>query len=103
MVFHYDKFTGFSAPQVCEAAYLYSSRIPVTVLVSPSNYHRMRKAYQDMSVPGVPSNVPKPVVAPLLLEEKHLNIEHMLKLMAVDEKEGKISLYMEVSDGIGRC
>lgn len=60
----------------------------------------MKRAYQDMSVPGVDPDVPKPVVAPLLLEEKHLNIEHMLKLMAVDQKEGKISLYMEVSDGM---
>ncbi|KAF6236956.1 hypothetical protein HO173_004835 [Letharia columbiana] len=101
MVFHYDKFTGFSASQICEAAYLGSTGIPVTVLVSPSNLHRMRRAYENM--PRLPSNAPKPVVAPLLLEEKHLNVERMMKLMAIDEKEGKVALYMEVSDGIEPC
>lgn len=98
MVFHYDKFTGFSASQICEAAYLCSAGIPVTVLVSSSNFHRMRRVYEN--IPNLPPNAPKPVVAPLLLEEKHLNIEHMMKLMAIDEKEGKISLYMEVRDGL---
>lgn len=98
MVFHYDKFTGFSASQICEAAYLSSPGIPVTVLVSPSNRHRMKRAYENM--PGLPRNTPKPVVAPLLLEEKHLNVERMMKLMAIDEKEGKVALYMEVSDRI---
>ncbi|KAM0803392.1 hypothetical protein BDR22DRAFT_801862 [Usnea florida] len=93
MIFHYDKFTGFSSTQVCEAAYLCSTGIPVTVLVSPSNFHRMKGAYRNIR--GMPSNAPKPVVAPLLLEERHLNVERMMKLMAVDEKEGKISLYME--------
>ena len=97
MIFHYDKFTGFSATQICEAAYLCSIGIPVTVLVSPSNFHRMKRAYRDIRLP---SNAPKPVVAPLLLEERHLNVERMMKLMAVDEKEGKISLYMEVSGNI---
>lgn len=101
MVFHYDKFTGFSSSQICEAAYLCSTGIPVTVLVSPSNFHRMKRAYENM--PNLPPNAPKPVVAPLLLEENHLNIERMMKLMAVDEKEGKVALYMEVSDGIGPC
>ena len=95
MIFHYDKFTGFSSTQICEAAYLCSIGIPVTVLVSPSNFHRMERAYRNIQ--GIPSNAPKPVVAPLLLEERHLNVERMMKLMAVDEKEGKISLYMEVS------
>ena len=98
MIFHYDKFTGFSSTQVCEAAYLCSTGIPVTVLVSPSNFHRMERAYRNIQ--DIPSKAPKPVVAPLLLEERHLNIERMMKLMAVDEKEGKISLYMEVSGNI---
>lgn len=101
MVFHYDKFTGLGESQICEASYLISAGIPVTVLVSPSNFYRMRRIYKDL--PNLPSNAPKPKVAPLLLEQKYLNIERMMKLMAVDEKEGKISLYMEVSDGIEPC
>lgn len=101
IVFHYDKFTGFAKSQICEAAYLCSAGIPVTVLVSPSNLHRMRNAYENN--PDLPPNAPKPVVAPLLLEERHLNVERMMKLMAIDEKEGKISLYMEVSVGIDSC
>jgi len=93
MVFHYDKFTGFSSTQICEAAYLASAGIPVKVLVSSSNLWRMKRAYQNL--PGFP-NVAKPVVVPLLLHEKHLNVERMMKLMAVDEKDGKMALYMEV-------
>jgi len=94
MVFHYDKFTGFSSTQICEAAYLASAGIPVKVLVSPSNLWRMTRAYQNL--PGFPPNTEKPVVAPLLLHEKQLNVERMMKLMAVDEKDGKMALYMEV-------
>lgn len=101
MVFHYDKFTGLGESQICEASYLISAGIPVTVMVSSSNFYRMKKIYEDL--PKLPSDAPKPKVAPLLLEEKHLNIERMMKLMAVDEKEGKISLYMEVSDGLEPC
>ena len=101
MVFHYDKFTGFAKNQHCEAVCLNSTSIRVTVLVSASSFYRMREVYEN--VRNLPSNAHKPVVAPLLLKEKHLNIERMMKLMAVDEKEGKTSLYMEVSDGLEPC
>lgn len=94
MVFHYDKFTGFSSTQVCEAAYIASSGTPVKVLVSPSNRWRMEQAYGNL--PGFPEGAKKPVVVPLLLNEKQLNVERMMKLMAVDEKDGKMALYMEV-------
>ena len=101
MVFHYDKFTGFAASQICEAASLASTGIPVTILVSSSNFYRMKWMYENML--KLPPKASKPVVAPLLLEEKQLNIERMMKLMAVEQKEGKITLYMEVSDGIELC
>lgn len=95
IVFHYDKFTGFGGTQVCEAAYLASAGIPVKVLVSPSNIWRMTNAYENL--PGFPEDATPPMVAPLLLSENQLNVERMMKLMAVDEKEGKMALYMEVS------
>ena len=101
MVFHYDKFTGVAANQLCEAVYLSSPSIQVTVLVSASNFYRMKAVYGDLL--KLSSDSLKPIVAPLLLEEKHLNIERMMRLMAVDEKEGKISLYMEVSDRVEPC
>ena len=93
MVFHYDKFTGFRTTQVCEAAYLASSGIPVKVMVSPTSYHRMREVYENL--PGFPSDVQKPEVVPLFLSEQHLNVERMMKLMAIDG-DGKTALYMEV-------
>ena len=93
IVFHYDKITSVSSTQVCEAAYL-ASEIPVKVLVSPTNYTRMKQAYENLS--GLPEGTAKPKVVSFLLHEKHLNVERMLKLMAVDEKEGKMALYMEV-------
>jgi hypothetical protein len=45
IVFHYDKFTSAATTQLCEAAYLCSSGVPVRVLVSPSNYHNMVRLY----------------------------------------------------------
>lgn len=94
IVFHYDKFTSYASSQICEAAYLCSSGIPVRVLVSPSNFWRMQNAYSNM--PGLPANVKKPVVAPMLLKERHLDVERMMNLMAVTEKDGPMPLYMEV-------
>ena len=95
MVFHYDKFTSFSSGQLCEAAYLCSSGIPVRVLVSPSNYWAMKEAYSNL--PGLPNDSPKPNVVPMLLRDKHLNIQRIMNLMAVADKEGPMPLYMEVS------
>ena len=94
MVFHYDKFTSFSSTQVCEAAYLASAGISVKVLVSPSNWWRMKEVYSEL--PGFPANAKKPTVVPLLLHDKQLNVERMMKLMAVNEKDSRMSLYMEV-------
>ena len=98
MVFHYDKFNSCSSSQICEAAYLSSSGIPVKVLVSPSNYKTMQRAYENM--PGFPQNAKKPVVRPLVLFEEHLNLERMMTLMAAEEKDGKMPLYMEVRFGL---
>ena len=94
MVFHYDTFISSSSSQVCEAAYLASSGIPVKILVSPSNFPSMKKAYAE--IPGFPANVKKPVVAPLFLTQDQLDVAKMMKLMAVEEKDGKMPLYMEV-------
>lgn len=90
MVFHYDKFSS----QICEAAYLSSKEIPVKVLVAPSNYKTMKKAYENM--PGFPQNAEKPIVKPLVLFEQQLNLKRMMTLMAAEEKDGKPPLYMEV-------
>ena len=94
MVFHYDKFNGCSSSQVCEAAYISSSGIPVTVLVSPSNYNTMKRAYENM--PGSSPDAKKPIVKPLVLFEKQLNLERMMTLMAAGKKDGEMPLYMEV-------
>lgn len=87
IVFYWDK-TG---NQPCEAAYLCSSGIPVTVLASPSNVHDMKEAYGKL--PGAA----KPVVRPLLFSQKHLNKQRMMKLMAADSGSTQ-ALYMAVSD-----
>lgn len=87
IVFHWDK-TG---NQPCEAAYLCSAGIPVTVLVSPSNYHDMKDAYAKLPGPT------RPVVRPLLLRQSHINQKRMMKLMGADNPNGGQSLYMAVS------
>lgn len=93
LVFHYDKFTGFSSSQMCEAAYLCSKGIRVNVLVSPSNFWIMSKLYENL--PGLAAGV-GPNVAPLFLEPMQLNVERIMKLMAFDNNKEGIPLYMEV-------
>ena len=51
LVFHYDSFSSAVGGQACEAAYLCSSGIEVTVLVSPSNLTRLTSLYQNL--PGL--------------------------------------------------
>ena len=94
IVFHYDRFTSYTSSQVCEAAYLCSSGIPVRILVSPTNFWRMKENYSNL--PGLPLSVRKPEVIPLLFQEKHLDVERMMHLMAVHERSGPMPLYIEV-------
>jgi len=95
MVFHYDTFTSYGSNQVCEAAYICSSGIPVKVLVSPTNYWRMKDTYENL--PGLSSDAQKPEVITMKFQDKHLNVTRMMNLMAVNEKEGAVPLYIEVS------
>ncbi|KAL6713481.1 hypothetical protein ACLMJK_008946 [Lecanora helva] len=91
IVFHYDKLMSGSSTQVCEAAYL-ASKIPVTVLVAPTEYEKMKKTYENL--PGLEGRGTLEVKA-LLLHEKHLDVERIKRLMAVEETEGKMALYIE--------
>lgn len=93
MVFHYDNYANTTGGQVCEAAYLCSSGIPVTVLVSPSNIWAMMDLYANL--PGLPSGCPRPKVLPLYLSQDLLDISTMLKLMSIDPSADNIPLYME--------
>ncbi|KAI0134022.1 hypothetical protein BJ170DRAFT_699758 [Xylariales sp. AK1849] len=100
LVMHYDKFTSHSTTQLCEAAYLCSSGIPVTVMVSPSNVWAMKRLYA--SLPGLSRNSPRPKVVPLYLDENQLDTSRILRLMAVDCAAKNTPLYMEVVVGIIR-
>ncbi|KAK2751036.1 hypothetical protein FQN57_000111 [Myotisia sp. PD_48] len=93
LVLHYDTFTGLNTGQLCEAAYLCSSGIPVRVLVSPSSFSRMKKLYTKL--PGLPDGTAPPQVVALKFPEKHLSIGMMKSLMAVGG-DGHVPLYMEV-------
>ena len=57
LVFHYDSFTSAVGGQACEAAYLCSSGMEVTVLMSPSNVTRMISIYQNL--PGLAAGGPR--------------------------------------------
>ncbi|OMP86947.1 hypothetical protein BK809_0007033 [Diplodia seriata] len=94
IVFHYD---AWGAGSVCEAAYLCSAGIKVNVLVSPSNYWRLKDAYERIERSEERLQVRK-----LRLQPKHLNVERMLALMAFNESTGKVPLYMEVINKILR-
>lgn len=90
VVFHYD--SGCSGG-ICEAAHLCSLGIPVTVLVSESNFEDRKDAYSKL--PGAAEHLKVEV---LKLQPRHLNIRRMTKLMAFNAKEGPVPLYMEVSN-----
>ncbi|KAI5863762.1 hypothetical protein GGS23DRAFT_604766 [Durotheca rogersii] len=94
MVMHYDRYASHNSSQVCEAAYLCSSGIPVTVLVSPSNIWAMHRLYSNL--PGLPPASPPPKVFPLYLDEDQLDISRILRLMAVNPDSKNPPLYMEV-------
>ncbi|RYP09960.1 hypothetical protein DL765_008274 [Monosporascus sp. GIB2] len=100
MVMHYDNYSNHNTTQVCEVAYLCSSDIPVTILVSPSNIWAMKRLYSNL--PGLPPGSPQPKVVPLYLEEHQLNVSRILKLMAVDPAADRTPLYMEVVMNIVR-
>lgn len=92
MVMHYDKFTAFSGTQLCEAAYLCSSNIPVRILVSPTNYHAMKKAYEIL--PGLGESRLLEIV-PMYLSQKHLTVTMMKTLMGIGVGKEQ-PLYVEV-------
>lgn len=93
MVVHYDKFTSFSGTQLCEAAYLCSSNIPVRILVSPTNYAAMKKAYENL--PGLKGGSRSLEVVPMYLSHKHLTITMMKTLMGIGTGKDQ-PLYIEV-------
>jgi hypothetical protein len=87
LVFRYDRCQGSG---VCEAAFLCTD-IPTTVLVSPSNYGRLKKEYELMAA----TLGAKITVRQLHVLPKYLDTERMKTLMAVGS-EDMIPLYMQV-------
>jgi hypothetical protein len=88
LVFHYDRSQGSG---VCEAAYLCSS-IPTRVLVSVSNFGRLKQQYGEMAkkAGGLV------IVEALELHSSHLDTERIKTLMAVG-KNGEMPLYTTVN------
>ncbi|KAJ7462991.1 hypothetical protein FB451DRAFT_1139792 [Mycena latifolia] len=90
LVFHFDTQ---DAGRPCEAAFLSSPTghcvaVPqVTVLCSPSNVNRRRRAY---------ASLPQVRVEPLSLSEKDLTADRMLAMMACDNLE-TMPLYMHTA------
>lgn len=64
--------------------YAQEQPVPLCVLVSPTNYHNLKKMY---------SQIPNVEVRPFKLQPKHLNINMMLSLMSISQGGG-IPLYM---------
>ncbi|KAL8885114.1 MAG: hypothetical protein Q9192_006703, partial [Flavoplaca navasiana] len=94
IIFHYDNFTSYGSAQLCEAAYLCSSGIPVKVLVSPTNFWRMKQTYENLPLSS--PNSRKPEVVPMKFQYKHLDVTRMMSMMAVSDKDGPVPLYIEV-------
>ncbi|KAK8206131.1 hypothetical protein IWZ01DRAFT_410759, partial [Phyllosticta capitalensis] len=93
IVFHYDAWSSGvddGGGGICEAAHLASQGIKVRVLVSPSNYWALERAYRKEVRGG------RVEVGVLKLSEADLSAKRMLTLMAFDGHEGKVPLYMEV-------
>ncbi len=94
IIFHYDTFTSYESGQLCEAAYLCSSGVPVKVLVSPTNLWRMKRTYENLPLSSPGSR--KPEVVAMKFQDKHLDVTRMMSMMAVSDKDGPIPLYIEV-------
>jgi hypothetical protein len=82
----------------CESAFIRKAnagernyKIPITIVVSPSNLNAMRKAYAGTGA----------VVVPFYLSTKDLNCTRMFNLMHITE-DGKIPLYIQVVQQILR-
>ncbi|KAK2873632.1 hypothetical protein FQN49_002221 [Arthroderma sp. PD_2] len=93
LVLNFNEYSSNSSSQPSEAAFLASvmpeyrssqSRIPVTVLVSPSNFHNLENMYSR--IPGIQ-------VRPFQLQPKHLNISSMFSLMSLGKRDS-MPLYM---------
>lgn len=94
IIFHYDTFTSYGSRQLCEAAYLCSSGVPVKVLVSPTNFWRMKQTYENLPISS--PSMRKPEVIPMKFQHKHLDVTRMMSMMAVSDKDGPVPLYIEV-------
>lgn len=93
LAFHYDVC---ASNPVAEAATLAASGIKTRVLVSPSNFHKLKSLYESSEGH---ENIE---VLPLRFQDHHLDIDAMHKLMAISESEGSVPLYMEVIQRILR-
>lgn len=94
IVFHYDNFTSYGSSQICEAAYLCSSDVPVKALVSPTNFWRMKQMYENLPLSSTTCR--RPEIIPLKFQDKHLDVTRMMSMMAVSDRDGPIPLYIEV-------
>ena len=82
-----------SMHNICEAAHLVSLGVKVNVLVSRSNFHSLSTIYKS----AVGEKHEKFLnIQPLVLQSQHLTAERMHRLMAFQEGETTIPLYMEV-------
>lgn len=82
-----------SVHNICEAAHLVSLGVKVNVLVSRSNFHALSAIYKS----AVGTKHEKSLkIQPLVLQSHHLTAERMHRLMAFQEGETTIPLYMEV-------
>jgi len=92
LMFHYDSFTSTVNDYACEAVYLCSFKIKVTVLISLNNFTKMKFLYQNLS--RLAKNEFK--VKSLLLQQRYLNVKRLMTLMIVNSTEKQISLYIQV-------
>jgi len=93
LVFNWDSQVG----DICQAAYLCTIGIKVTVFVSPNNYITMRDKYHE--VLGKRDNLK---VLPYFLPTSLLNKERMTRLMAFGASIENPPLYMQIIDKIIR-
>ncbi|KAJ8063414.1 hypothetical protein OCU04_008634 [Sclerotinia nivalis] len=93
LVLHYDTFISDAGGSPCEAAFLSSNPdIKVRVLCSPANIHTIKRAYSGLNVQ----------IEPLRINESDLNTKRMLDLMAVNQDDGPMPLYLHVVNRILR-
>jgi len=109
LLFHYDSFTSDVQGTPCEAAHLASNpNIKVRVLCSPTNLSTIKASPATKLTHNLLTNMKRTYagmnvqIEALRINQSDLNTQRMMDLMAVNQDEGSMPLYLHAINRILR-